>query len=62
LRKLLDGQVDVLLRASLQSPPGLHVDRIEARDGAATAMALVTLPGLAGCREHRALLKLLRRG
>jgi LysR family transcriptional regulator, glycine cleavage system transcriptional activator len=62
LRKLLDGQVDMLLRASLQSPPGLHIDRIEAGESAATAMALVTLPGLAGCREHRALLKLLRQG
>jgi LysR family glycine cleavage system transcriptional activator len=63
LRKLLDGRVDALLRTSLQSPPGLHVDRIELRTraGAVTAMALVTLPGLAGCHEHRALLKLLRR-
>ena len=63
LSKLIDGKVDALLRVSLQSPPGLHVDRIELRtsSGAVRAAALVTLPGLAGCREHRALIKLLRR-
>jgi LysR family transcriptional regulator, glycine cleavage system transcriptional activator len=62
LRKLMDGKIDALLRISLQSPPGLHVDRIELRapKGAVLPAALVTLPGLAGCREHRALLKLLR--
>jgi LysR family glycine cleavage system transcriptional activator len=62
LGKLIDGKVDALLRTSLQSPPGLHVDRIELRapTGAVLPAALVTLPGLAGCREHRALLKLLR--
>jgi LysR family glycine cleavage system transcriptional activator len=51
-----------LLRTSLQSPPGLHVDRIELRasTGALLPTTLVTLPGFAGCREHRALLKLLR--
>jgi LysR family glycine cleavage system transcriptional activator len=63
LGKLIDGRVDALLRASLQSPPGLHVDRIELRapTGALQPAALVTLPGLAGCREHRALLKRLTR-
>ena len=62
LSKLVDGKLDVLLRTSLQSPPGLHVDRIELRasTGALLPTTLVTLPGLAGCREHRALLKLLR--
>jgi LysR family glycine cleavage system transcriptional activator len=62
LSKLIDGNVDALLRASLQSPPGLHVDRIELRasTGALLPTMLVTLPGLAGCREHRALLKFLR--
>jgi LysR family transcriptional regulator, glycine cleavage system transcriptional activator len=64
LRKLIDGKVDALLRTSLQSPPGLHVDRIELRapTGAVLPATLVTLPGLAGCREHRALVKLLRSG
>jgi len=62
LRKLIDGKIDALLRTSLQSPPGLHVDRIELRasTGAVLPATLVTLPGLAGCREHRALIKLLR--
>jgi LysR family glycine cleavage system transcriptional activator len=62
LRKLFDGKVDALLRTSLQSPPGLHVDRIELRASTGTLLSttLVTLPGLAGCREHRALVKFLR--
>src|SRR5579871_5838118 len=59
LRKLIDGSIDALLRASAQSPPGLHVDRLELRasSGLPLAATLVTLPGLAGCREHRALVK-----
>jgi LysR family glycine cleavage system transcriptional activator len=63
LSKLIDGKVDALLRTSLQSPAGLHVDRIELRalKGAVLPTTLVTLPGLAGCREHRALVKFLRR-
>jgi LysR family glycine cleavage system transcriptional activator len=62
LSKLIDGKLDALLRTSLQSPPGLHVDRIELRasTGALLPTTLVTLPGFAGCRDHRALLKLLR--
>lgn len=62
LSKLIDGKLDALLRTSLQSPPGLHVDRIELRapTGALLPTMLVTLPGLAGCREHRALVKFLR--
>src|SRR6266851_776145 len=62
LSKLIDGKVDALLRTSLQSPACLHVDRIELRalKGALLPTTLVTLPGLAGCREHRALVKFLR--
>ena len=62
LSQLIDGKLDALLRTSLQSPPGLHVDRIELRasTGALVTTTLVTLPGLAGCREHRALVKFLR--
>jgi LysR family transcriptional regulator, glycine cleavage system transcriptional activator len=62
LSQLPDGKVDALLRASPQSPPGLHVDHIELRTttGAYLPTTLVTLPGLAGCREHRALVKFLR--
>jgi LysR family glycine cleavage system transcriptional activator len=62
LSKLLDGKVDALLRSSLQPPPGLHADRIDLRTtgGAPVPTMLVTLPGLAGCREHRALVKFLK--
>jgi LysR family glycine cleavage system transcriptional activator len=62
LSKLIDGKIDALLRTSQQSPPGLHVDRIELRasTGAVLPTTLVTLPGFAGCREHRALVKFLR--
>jgi LysR family transcriptional regulator, glycine cleavage system transcriptional activator len=62
LSQLLGGKVDALLRTSLQSPPGLHADRIELRStcGAPLPTMLVTLPGLAGCREHRALVKFLK--
>jgi LysR family transcriptional regulator, glycine cleavage system transcriptional activator len=62
LEKLIEGCLDILLRTSLQSPPGLHLDRVELRTSAGKLLptSLVTLPGLAGCREHRALLKLLR--
>jgi LysR family transcriptional regulator, glycine cleavage system transcriptional activator len=62
LDKLIEGKLDMLLRTSLQSPPGLHLDPVELRTSAGKSLptSLVTLPGLAGCREHRALLKLLR--
>jgi LysR family glycine cleavage system transcriptional activator len=62
LNRLLEGKLDALLRTSPQSPPGLHVDRIELQTSSGTPLpaTLVTLPGLAGCREHRALLKRLR--
>jgi hypothetical protein len=48
LSKLIDGKIDALLRTSQQSPPGLHVDRIELRapTGALLPTTLVTLPGL----------------
>lgn len=63
LEKLIDGEVDALLRTSLQAPPGLHGERIELRTsgGAHRPTMLLTLPGLAGCREHRALVRLLSR-
>jgi hypothetical protein len=62
LSQLLNGKVDALLRVSLQSPPGLHVDHIDLRttSGANLPTTLVTLPGLAGCRAHQALVKILR--
>jgi LysR family glycine cleavage system transcriptional activator len=62
LREVIDGTIDALLRPNLQSPPGLHVDRFDVRTatGQPLPIALVTLPGLAGCREHRELVSLLR--
>ena len=62
LNRLLEGKLDAMLRTSPQSPPGLHVDRIELQTLAGTPLPtmLVTLPGLAGCQEHRALVKRLR--
>jgi LysR family glycine cleavage system transcriptional activator len=62
LSQLLDGKVDAFLRASLQTPPGLHVDQIDLQTTShpSAPIALITLPGFAGCREHRGLVKLLR--
>jgi LysR family glycine cleavage system transcriptional activator len=60
--ELLNGKLDVLLRASAGSHPGLHVDRFDlaGADGAPTPVVLLTHPGLAGCREHRRLVKWLK--
>jgi LysR family transcriptional regulator, glycine cleavage system transcriptional activator len=62
LEQLLDGRLDAVLRTKARSHPGLHLDPIELRspDGTRVPATLFTLPGLAGCREHRALVKLLR--
>ena len=64
LKEIIDGRIDVLLRPYLQSPPGFHVDRFDLRTAAGQQLpiVLVTLPGLAGCREHRELVRLLRNG
>jgi LysR family glycine cleavage system transcriptional activator len=64
LNKLLEGRLDALLRISPQWPPGLHADRVDLKTPAGTPLAatLITLPGLAGCREHRALMKQLSGG
>ena len=64
LKEVIDGKIDALLRPNLQPPPGLHVDRFELRTAAGKQLpiVLVTLPGLAGCREHRELVRLLRNG
>jgi LysR family transcriptional regulator, glycine cleavage system transcriptional activator len=62
LRALIDGELDALLRRSMQPHPNLHLDIIDLRaaDGTRRPAALMTLPGLAGCLEHRALVKRLR--
>jgi LysR family transcriptional regulator, glycine cleavage system transcriptional activator len=59
--ELLDGKLDALLRTHAGSHPGLHVDRLVLAgvDGAQTPAVLLTHPGLAGCREHRRLLRRL---
>jgi LysR family transcriptional regulator, glycine cleavage system transcriptional activator len=61
LSELLSGKLDVLLRASTGSHPGLHVDRVVLAgvDGKPTPAVLLTHPGLAGCRQHRRLLRQL---
>jgi LysR family glycine cleavage system transcriptional activator len=61
LAELLDGRLDVLLRES-GSHPGLHVDRLDlsGADGRPMPAVLLTHPGLAGCREHRTLIRRLK--
>jgi LysR family glycine cleavage system transcriptional activator len=62
LAELLNGKLDALLRWSGGSHPGFHVDRffLDGTDGTQMAVVLLTLPGLAGCREHRSLLRRLK--
>ncbi|MGA7995243.1 MAG: LysR family transcriptional regulator [Bradyrhizobium sp.] len=62
IAELLNGKLDALLRGSVGSHPGLHVDRLAlARvDGTQTPVVLLTHPGLAGCREHRGLIRRLK--
>src|ERR1700730_17008916 len=59
---LADGGLDALLRTSDESCAGLHIDRIVMRGGDSEPMPaiLVTRPGIAGCRQHRNLVRLLR--
>jgi LysR family transcriptional regulator, glycine cleavage system transcriptional activator len=58
--ELLNGKLDMLLRAAGGSHPGLHVDRLVLAGAAATPAVLLTHPGLAGCREHRRLIRRLQ--
>jgi len=62
LAELLNGKVDMLLRTDGGSHPGLHVDRLvlAASKDKQTPVVLLTHPGLAGCREHRRLLRRLQ--
>ena len=62
LAELLNGKLDALLRASSGSHPGLHVERFILADTDRTQapVVMLTLPGLAGCREHRRLVKRLK--
>lgn len=63
LAALIDGRVDALLRKPGGHYPGFHAERIALRAAGKTCEQadLVTVPGLAGCREHRALVKILQR-
>jgi len=62
LAELLNGKLDVLLRLSGGSHPGLQAERfvVAGADGAETAILLLARPGLAGCREHRVLVGRLK--
>jgi LysR family transcriptional regulator, glycine cleavage system transcriptional activator len=62
LALLLDGRADALLRPAGGSYPGFHAERIELRRNRSTTapVDIITVPGLAGCKEHRMLLKTLR--
>jgi LysR family transcriptional regulator, glycine cleavage system transcriptional activator len=62
LAELLNGRLDAMLRTSGSSHPGLHIDRLvlAGADGAQMPAVLLTHPGLAGCREHRRLLRRLK--
>lgn len=62
LAELLNGRLDVLLRGAGGSHPGLHIDRLvlAGADGTPAPAVLLTHPGLAGCREHRRLLRRLK--
>jgi LysR family glycine cleavage system transcriptional activator len=62
LAELLNGKLDALLRTSVASHPGLHIDRfvLAGPGGTPTPVVLLTHPGLAGCREHRVLVRRLK--
>lgn len=60
LAELLNGKLDAMLQAT-GAHPGLHIDRLvlAGTGGAQTPAVLLTHPGLAGCRQHRRLLRQL---
>ena len=57
------GGFDALLRTSDAACAGLHVNRVvlKAGDQSHIAAVLITRPGIAGCHQHEALVKLLAR-
>jgi LysR family transcriptional regulator, glycine cleavage system transcriptional activator len=58
--QVAEGRVHALLRLSDKSCGGLHIERIKLRNGTERVpTVLVARPGLAGCRQHRTLVKLL---
>ena len=56
-----EGELHALLRTSDRACAGLNIERLELRDGTREVpVVLVTRPGIAGCRQHRSLVKMLR--
>jgi LysR family glycine cleavage system transcriptional activator len=57
------GGLDALLRISDEACAGLHINRVvvRGRDQSPIPAVLVTRPGIAGCRQHETLVKLLAR-
>lgn len=64
LAALMAGRLDALLRSAGGTYPGFHSVRFELATpkGARESVVLVSVPGLAGCREHEAVVKLLHGG
>lgn len=62
LEPLYDGKVDALLRASDGPCPGYNVEPVSLEHLGidVPTVRLITQPGLAGCREQHALIRLLR--
>jgi LysR family glycine cleavage system transcriptional activator len=60
--ELLNGRLDMLLRSAGGAHPGLHIDRLvlAGADQTPIPVVLLTHPGLAGCREHRRLIRRLQ--
>jgi len=62
LQLISKGNLDAMLRPRIKSHPGLHLDQLEylPAKGDAQHLSLALMPGNAGCREHRLLLKMLK--
>ncbi len=58
--QVAEGRLHALLRTSDRACAGLNIERIRLRNGEARIpVVLVTRPGIAGCRQHRTLVKML---
>jgi LysR family glycine cleavage system transcriptional activator len=58
--QVAEGQLHALLRTSDRACAGLNIERIRLRNGdAQVPVVLVTRPGIAGCRQHRSLVRML---
>ncbi len=55
-----EGELHALLRTSDRACAGLNIERLKLKDGGRDIpVVLVTRPGIAGCRQHRSLMKML---